>query len=206
MHNFFTHAKVSFEKFRDYVRRWTAHYARKPAAVLWLALFSFAEASFFPIAPDVLLIAILLVRTRWIYYSFITTLASTFGGLLGYAIGILFFKAIGVPIISFYGLEEEMSAVGTLFQQNAFWAIFTAAFTPIPYKVFTIAGGFFSVNIWIFLIASVVGRGLRFFIIGYIVFLYGEKIKYIIIKYFNILSLLIIPVIIAYIFSLKFFN
>src|SRR3989344_3754379 len=191
-----------FEATQLKIRRFVGYYARKQYAAWWLALFSFTEASFFPIAPDLFLIALLLIRKRWIYYLAITTIASAFGGVAGYLLGFLFFQTVGASIISFYSLEHDMQVVEELFKENAFLAIFTAAFTPIPYKVFTIAGGFFQINIWVFLAASILGRGARFFIIGYLMSLYGERLKFLILKYFNIFSILFIVLVVVYIMLL----
>ena len=174
-------------------RDWFMRRAHGPHAKAWLIFFSFGEASFFPIPPDILLIAILLAgASRWFQYALITTVTSALGGAFGYFVGIFFFGVAGKFIISFYGLEEEMFRVAQLFEDNAFLTIFTAAFTPVPYKVFTIAAGFFKIDFWVFLLASIVGRGMRFFAIGYAVKLYGKTLGRFIYKYFNILSIIII--------------
>jgi len=150
--------------------------ANTPKARFWLSFFSFADSSFFPIPPDFLLVALLLSGVkRWAYYAFITTVASIVGGLFGYAIGHLFFDTIGSSIIELYHLHEEVVQVQALYENNAFWAIFVAAFTPIPYKVFTITAGFFHINLLTFIIASIIGRAARFYLVSGIVYKYGEK-------------------------------
>ena len=153
-------------KKRDQMRDWVLRHAEGPRARLWLAAFSFTEASFFPIPPDILLIAILLTNgTHWVKYSLITTLSSVAGAVFGYIIGVFFFAVIGEPLIAFYNLQESMAHVGKLFADNAFITILLAAFTPIPFKVFTIAAGLFHIDFFVFIIASLLGRGTRFFAI-----------------------------------------
>jgi len=187
-------------------RNWFTRRAHGRNAQRWLALLSFSEASFFPFPPDLLLIPILLASaSRWVYYAFLTTLFSVLGGVAGYFIGAFFFEMIGTPVILFYGLEMEMIRVGEFFETNAFFAIFAAAFTPIPYKVFTLGAGFFSINFLVFIFASILGRGMRFFAISYAVSLFGDKIGNFVFKYFNILSLIVILWLFVFLFLMKIF-
>ncbi|MFH0846288.1 MAG: VTT domain-containing protein [Patescibacteria group bacterium] len=175
---------------------WSQNHSHGRNAKLWLAIFSFTEASFFVIPPDVFLLAILINNgSRWIYYSSITTIASVLGGMLGYTFGFFFFDFIGQFLINTYHLQSQMAMVSDLFIDNAFWAVFVSAFTPIPYKVFTISAGFFKINIITFFLASLIGRGLRFFIVGYIVKLFGKHMAHYAFKYFNYLTLLILALI-----------
>lgn len=188
-------------KKRDQMRDWVLRHAEGPRARLWLAAFSFTEASFFPIPPDILLIAILLTNgTHWVKYSLITTLSSVAGAVFGYIIGVFFFAVIGEPLIAFYHLEESMAHVGKLFADNAFITILLAAFTPIPFKVFTIAAGVWHIDFFIFVIASLLGRGTRFFAIGYLLHRFGRKISSLLYKYFNIATLIMAVFIITIIF------
>jgi len=191
-------------KTKDGIRDWAVKHAEGPHAKYWLSAMSFSEASFFPVPPDILLIAILLANKarNWAQHAFLTTIFSVLGGVLGYAIGFFFFSAFGDTIISFYGLEDQFTQLKSIFDQTTFWTIFAAAFTPIPYKIFTITAGLFSVNFLMFLAASILGRGIRFFAIGFILKLYGDKISGVLYKYFNIFSLavLVIFVILAYSF------
>lgn len=171
-----------------------------PNAGRWLFLISFAESSFFPIPPDLLLMPIVArLRSKWWYYAAITTAASVIGGMFGYLIGALFFNFVGTLLVKTYHLESELEHVSMLFQQNAFWAIFTAAFTPIPYKIFTIAGGLFKINFLVFVIASILGRGMRFFAVAYLMKLFGASIGKLAFKYFNLLTLVVGIVIIGFI-------
>jgi len=188
------------QKFLGYIeqlkikwRDWFVARAHGPHAQGWLAALSFGEATVIPLAPDVLLIAILLAgASRWFYYASLTTVSSALGGIFGYLVGAFLFETVGKFVVSFYGLESEMLLVAQLFQDNAFWTIFTAAFTPVPYKVFTISAGFFSISFWTFLAASIIGRGARFFAVAYLVKLFGDRFGHFIFKYFNIISILVI--------------
>jgi membrane protein YqaA with SNARE-associated domain len=189
---------------KEKIRSWAVRHAEGPHAKSWLSALSFSEASFFPIPPDVLLIAILLANKarQWFYLSFLTTLFSVLGGILGYSIGFFFFDAFGEAVISFYGLEEQFIYLKSIFDETAFWAIFAAAFTPIPYKIFTITAGLFSINFLVFIAASILGRGIRFFVIGFVLKLYGEKIADVLYKYFNIFSLIVLTLVIVFVYAL----
>ena len=186
---------------RDKIRDWAVRHAKGAHARFWLATFSFAEASFFPVPPEFLLIAILLTNSaQWFRYCLIATLFSVAGGVFGYVIGIFFFAVIGEPLVAFYHLEGSMLYVGNLFSNNAFVTIFLAAFTPIPFKVFTIAAGLFHINFFVFIFACVLGRGTRFFATGYLLHRFGRQISAFLYKYFNIFSLIAALFIIAIIF------
>ncbi len=185
------------QKTKEGIQDWVDNKAHGKVAKIWLIIFSFTEASFFIIPPDVFLLAILIKNgVRWIYYSFITTVASVVGGLFGYAIGFFFFDLIGEFIIDTYHLQSQMLAVSNMFSQNAFWTIFISAFTPIPFKVFTISAGFFKINFWVFLGASLIGRGMRFFVVGYIVKLFGRRMAKSVFKYFNWILLVLVVAIV----------
>lgn len=188
------------EKFKIKLRDRIIKHIEGRNAGKWLFLISFAESSFFPIPPDMLLMPIVArFRSRWWYYATITTVASAVGGMFGYLIGALFFNFIGTFVVKIYHLENELEHVSVLFRQNAFWAIFTAAFTPIPYKIFTIAGGLFRIDFFIFVIASILGRGMRFFVVAYIMKLFGGAVGKLAFKYFNFLTLIIGIIIIGFV-------
>lgn len=189
------------DRLKDRMRDWTVSRARSTHAKAWLFGLSVAESSFFPVPPDVLLIAMLMAGVgRWKYYALMTTVGSLIGGMLGYAIGAIFFGAVGESLIAFYGLEESLLHVTKLFEANAFWAIFISGFTPIPYKVFTITAGFFGVDFLVFMVASLLGRGMRFFLVAYLTKLFGKQAGALLYKYFNIVSIALVVVIIALIF------
>ena len=161
-----------------------------------LFVLAFAESSFFPIPPDVLLIALCLGRPqRALRYAAICTVGSVTGAVGGYAIGYFLWQTAAGE---YTGLAqwcyahlfpmEKFLEVQRMFEQYNFWAIFTAGFTPLPYKLFTIAGGVFGINLPMFVVASLVSRGLRFFMIAWLIKKFGPPIKVFIDKYFNILA------------------
>lgn len=182
------------ETFKESLVMWMTRHAGGKNAKWWLFGVSFAESSFFPIPPDVLLAAILTTgeRARAFFYASITTAGSVVGGLAGYAIGYFFFKTVGVWLVSTYHLEAQMLVVQKLFTDNAFFAIFTAAFTPIPYKLFTISAGLFAINIPVFVIASILGRGMRFFAVAAVMKYFGDHMVRLFYKYFGVASLLLV--------------
>lgn len=163
---------------------WTESFAKHKHNEFYLFAVSFSESSFFLIPPDVLIIAMLShgIQKSWIRIASITTVASVLGGLFGYGIGSMFYAHIGEPIVNMYGLQKEVMYVGEQFKNNAFLSILIAAFTPVPYKVFTISAGLFSLNIITFISASLLGRGTRFFLVAFITKKYGAKAKEFIIK------------------------
>jgi len=179
---------------------WFERQAHKPHALFWLLVIAFTESSFFPIPTDPFMAAILLVnRHKWWRYSLYVTIASVLGGVLGYGIGYALYETVGKPIVEFYNLQEEFEHITNLFQEHAFWTIFTAAFTPIPYKMFTIAAGLAQVNLFLFIVASIIGRGLRFFIVAAIMRTLGKQLGNVFFKYFNTITSTIVLLIIIYI-------
>lgn len=169
---------------------WVLHWAETPYGVPALFAVAFAESSFFPIPPDVLLIALALSMPRRSFrYAAVCSIGSVLGGAFGYAIGQYFFETVGGPIIEFYHAQAAFEKVRTMYQENAFLAVFTAAFTPIPYKVFTIAGGMCGIRFWSDLVlASAMGRSLRFFMVGGLIFFVGPPVKRFMDRYFELLT------------------
>lgn len=177
---------------------WTLKWSKSRYANLSLFLLAFSESSFFPIPPDVLLIAMTVGnRFKWWIFASITTVGSVMGGIVGYYIGIAFLETIGKTIINFYHLENFVKIVGSKYSENSFLAVFTAAFTPIPYKVFTISGGIFKIPLQDLIIASILGRGGRFFVVAGALRVFGKSISGVIEKYFDILTLLLMVLIIV---------
>jgi membrane protein YqaA with SNARE-associated domain len=125
------------------------------------------------------------------------------GGLFGYLIGYLAFTTFGAPLVNLYHLQEEFAAVENYFSNNAFWSILVAAFTPIPYKVFTLAAGLFRVNIWTFVLASLVGRGARFFAVAYLTKRFGERVMQLVLRYVNAVILILVFLFLVYFFFLR---
>ena len=164
---------------------------------LALFLFAFAESSFFPIPPDVLLIALCLgAVARSFRFAAICTAGSILGAMLGYAIGFFAWQttageytALAHFFFNHVFSVEAFEKVGALYDQYNFWIVFTAGFTPLPYKIFTITGGLFHINFVMFIIASIISRGLRFFLIAGLIWKFGAPIKGFIDKYFNLLAI-----------------
>lgn len=188
--------KEKLQTLKEVLREWTVRHAEGKNAKWWLFGLAFAESSFFPVPPDVLLVAILMTRerVRAFFYATITTVGSVLGGLFGYAIGYFLFQTIGVWLVHTYHLESQVVTVQKLFVSNAFFAIFVAAFTPIPYKVFTIAAGLFGISIPTFIVASIFGRGGRFFAVATVMRYFGGHISRLFYRYFNLISLFIVVV------------
>ena len=145
----------------------------------YLAIVSFVESSFFPIPPDVMVIPMVISKKNdFIKIFLITTIFSVLGGMLGYLIGAFFFE-FGAHIMSFYGYEDKLSKIKeNLVNSNGFYAwlgvLFLAGFTPLPYKVFTITSGLIGFNFLIFILISLISRGLRFFIVSYLSYKFGD--------------------------------
>jgi membrane protein YqaA with SNARE-associated domain len=171
---------------------WVLGWANTPYGTPALFFIAFAESSFFPIPPDVLQIALSVSRPkRALFYAAVATIASVLGGVLGWYIGFALWDAIGewffahVPGFT----RETFQLVENKYNDHAFMALFGAAFTPIPYKVFTIAGGVFHVALPTLIFASVLGRGARFFLVGTLIFFFGARVKVFLEKYFEIVTI-----------------
>ena len=170
----------------DWVMGWSESRFGTPA----LFLLALAESSFFPIPPDVLLMALAIsAPRRALFYALVCSVGSVIGGMIGYLIGMEFYELAGRRIIEFYGVTEQFDYVGSRYQENAFAAVAIAGFTPIPYKVFTIAAGVFQIPFAVLVSASAVGRSARFFLVGGAIRLFGPAIRSFIERYFNILSI-----------------
>ena len=184
---------------------WTLKKAEHKNAKWYLSLISFAESSFFPIPPDILLIPMALAsKTKALFYAFICTLSSVLGGIFGYAIGYFFFNSIGLYIVEFYHLENSFSIFENYYKEFGILIVLGAGITPFPYKFITIASGVFGLNIYLFVIVSIIGRGLRFYLIAILLYFFGEKIKLFIDKYFNILSITFFILLVGSVFIIRF--
>ena len=169
-----------------------------------LFVLAFMEASFFPVPPDVLLILLcLLNKNLFLFYALITTIGSVLGGILGYGIGYLGEHYILEKLFS----KKKIEKVHRLFNKYEAWAIFIAGFTPVPYKVFTIAAGVFYVNIKKFVLFSFLSRGLRFFLEAFLIFLFGDLILFLLENYFDILTIFgVLVLIVIYVFYVRFYK
>jgi membrane protein YqaA with SNARE-associated domain len=167
----------------------------------YLAIVSFVESSFFPIPPDIMIIPMVISKkNNFIRVFLIATIFSVMGGILGYLIGALFLD-IGVQILNFYGYEDKLlNLKESLINSEGFYAwlgiLFLAGFTPLPYKVFTIASGLITFDIYIFIIVSLISRGLRFFIVSYLSYKFGDIFTHFMnkhgSKWFSIIGILIV--------------
>lgn len=185
--------------------KWTISWARTKYATYSLFGLAFTESSFFPIPPDVLLIAMTVAhRHKWWFYATIATIGSVLGALFGYYIGYAVYGTVGKPIVDFYHLEKHFEAVRAAYESNAFLALFTAAFTPIPFKVFTVAGGLFHISIFDLVLGSLLGRAGRFFAVALALRVFGKKVEDTIEKYFNILSFIFIGLLVGGFLVLRF--
>jgi len=168
---------------------WVLHWAETPYGSWALFLLAFSESSFFPIPPDILLIALAIaIPKKSLKYALICSAGSVLGGCFGYLIGWKFMALIGNRIVEFYGLTPKIEYIEILFNRYDAWAVGIAGFTPIPYKVFTISAGMFKINFMVFFLASVASRSARFFIVGGLIFIFGPTIQTFIDKYFNVLA------------------
>lgn len=170
---------------------WVLSWAEHPQGTWALFALAFAESSFFPIPPDVLLIALCLGRPRRAaWFAFVCTAGSVLGGLAGYAIGMGLYESVGRPILEFYGLTERYAEVQELYRRYDVWAVGIAGLTPIPYKVFTVTAGAFGISLPGFVVASIVGRGLRFGIVAALLRIWGEPAREFIDRHLGILTIL----------------
>ena len=184
---------------------WTLEKAQHKNAKWYLSLISFAESSFFPIPPDILLIPMALAsKAKALFYAFICTLFSVLGGILGYAIGYFFFNSVGIYIVELYHLENSFNIFEDYYKEFGILIVLGAGITPFPYKFITIASGVFGLNIFLFIIVSIIGRGLRFYLIAILLYFFGEKIKLIIDKYFNFLTIVFFILLVGSVFIIRF--
>lgn len=193
---------------RNWMRQlyaWVVGWAEKKSAERALAGLSFAESSFFPIPPDPLLIALVTAKPKkWLRLATITTAASVVGGAFGYLIGAALQETIGKLIIDAYGLQSEFVRVGELYDAYTVLVVIIAGFTPIPYKLFSITAGVFAVNFPLFVVASIIGRGGRFFLVAFLMHVFGQRYGDKIEKYIDILGFAFIALLIGGLVVVKF--
>ena len=157
---------------------WCIDAAHKPYALWLMGAISFAESSFFPIPPDTMLIPMSLAHPKraWTFAT-VCTLASVAGGVLGYAIGALLYDTVGHWLISLYGYGNKVEAFREAYARWGTWIILLKGLTPIPYKIVTITSGFAGYNIWLFIVFSIIARGLRFYLVAFLLNRYGEQAR-----------------------------
>ena len=170
------------EILRDLIA-WTTGWAATPYGGVALFAIAFAESSFFPVPPDVLLIPLALAKTSWaLLFAAVATAGSTAGGILGYYIG----DKGGRPLLQRFFKPEKVALVQGYYRRYDVWAVGMAGFTPIPYKLFSISAGAFGLDLKRFVLASMVGRGGRFFLVGLAILVFGEPVKAFLDEYFDL--------------------
>lgn len=194
-----------FKKLVRAVYDWMLDMAASPHAMWFLALVAFAESSFFPIPPDIMLIPMVLAlpSKAWVIAG-VATLSSVLGGCFGYAIGVFFFDIIAKPILEFYGYLQQFDVFKEYYHQWGAWIVFGAGITPFPYKVITIASGVVRLDFVIFTIASIIARGMRFYLVAWLLKKYGTPMKYFIEKHLGVLSVLFLVLLIGGFIVIKY--
>ncbi len=179
--------------------------AARPGATWGLAAVSFAESSFFPIPPDVMLIPMVLARrARAWFYAAICTISSILGGAAGYLIGWVFFATLGQGILNFYGLDAQFDSFAGRYNEYGAWIVLFAGVTPFPFKVITIASGATGLNFWIFMLASMIARGARFFLVAGLLYLFGQPIRAFIEKWLAWLTAVFLILLVGGFFAVKY--
>lgn len=172
---------------------WFQKHAQSKHALAWLALVSFADAIFFPIAPEIFLAALVLAHpAKWRHYLPVAIISSLAGAVVGYFVAVFIFHQFGEPILQFYGLQKAFAEARYLIAGHVFWAMAVASFTPIPDKVFIYAGGFLGVHLFPFIAGYLLGRGARMALVCYLTERYGMGILELINKYLLRFAVLII--------------
>ncbi len=186
---------------------WVLHWAETPYGGPALFLLALVESSIFPVPPDVLLIALCIsLPTRAWRFALYASVGSVIGGMIGYGIGWGAWPLVNGFFFHYIpGFSPEVfSRVQSLFAEYGFWVVFTAGFTPIPYKVITIGSGVFQVNLVVFLIASLISRSLRFFLVAWLLHRYGPSMREFIDRYFNLLSIVFLLLLLGGFLLLKY--
>ena len=179
--------------------------AASPYADWWLALIAFAEASFFPIPPDALLVPMALAKPRSAWrFAAICTVASVIGGALGYWIGDAVFDRVAQPILHLYGYGPAYQAFQAKFQEYGLWIILIKGLTPIPYKIVTIAAGAAHFDFWLFMTASLLTRGARFFLVATLLHFFGDAVRHFIEKWLTLVTSALAVGVVGGFLALKF--
>ena len=189
------------------IYNWTLSLAERKFSGLWLGLLSFAEASFFPIPPDVLLIPLCLGKMKKAFkFAFICSIASVLGGIAGYVIGAYAWDELSRFFFEYIPgfTPEKFEQLKAWYEEWGWPLVFIAGFSPIPYKIFTVASGVLGMALWPFILASAVSRSARFFLVAFLLAKFGEPMKEKIDKHFNLLALLFGLLLIGGIVALKF--
>jgi membrane protein YqaA with SNARE-associated domain len=177
---------------------WTLGLAQSRNAIWALAFVAFIESSVFPIPPDILMIPMIIAAPRRAFWiATVCTVSSVLGGAFGYFLGVFFFDQIGLPVLEFYGKTENFAGFTERYNDYGAWAVLIAGVTPFPYKVITILSGTTGLSFWVFMLASVVARGLRFFLIATLLYRYGAPIRDFIERRLGVMFALAVVILIA---------
>jgi membrane protein YqaA with SNARE-associated domain len=184
---------------------WTLSLAQTPYALWALAVVAFVESSFFPIPPDILLIPLILAApTRAFKIALVATIASVLGGLFGYFIGAVLFDSIGQSIFEFYGKGDAVDSFNARFNEYGAWAVLIAGVTPFPYKVITILSGWTNLSLPVFILSSIIARGLRFFIVAALLWKFGLPIRNFIENRLGLMFILFVVLLAGGFYALKY--
>ena len=196
-----------FSKFVRQIYDAVFHLSKENGAIYWLFAVAFIESSFFPIPPDVMLIPMILAAPKKAWnLAGIATAGSVIGAYLGYAIGFYFFQLIAEPLLNFYGYLEKFNSFKDLYNQYGAWIVFGAGITPFPYKIITIASGVVHMNLLVFTVASIIARGMRFFLVAWLLKKYGETMRVFIEKNLGWLSVVFLILLIGGFAAVKYIN
>lgn len=194
-----------FHNFAQYCYDKMISLAGQKNAMFWLAVVAFVESSFFPIPPDIMLIPMVLAAPNRAWkIAGVATFASVLGGFLGYGIGVFFYDLIAKPLLEFYGYLQQFDSFKEYYHKFGGWIVFGAGITPFPYKVITIASGVVNLNLIVFGIASILARGMRFFLVAWLLKKYGAPMKVFIEKNLGILSVLFLILLVGGFMAIKY--
>jgi len=184
---------------------WTLRLADSPNALVALGIISFIESSFFPIPPDILMIPMIIARPSraWLIAT-VALVTSVLGGLFGYFIGAVLFDTVGQPILDFYGKAEAGEVFAQKFNEYGAWAVLVAGVTPFPFKVITIMSGWTGLSLPVFITASILARGLRFFVVAGLLWKFGAPIRDFIEKRLGLMFTLFMVILIGGFFLVKY--
>lgn len=184
---------------------WLKRESGKKYIIPLVGVFAFLESIIIPIPVDIFTLTLSAVQPKkWFRIATVATVCSVLGGIAAYFLGAYFFDTVGIQIIQFFGVEDVYQNVLTLFNRGVFIVMFTSAFTPIPYKIFTLAGGALNVAIIPFIIASLIGRGLRFYLEAFIPYKFGEVIGKRFYKIFNWSTFVLVVLVVAFMIIKKY--
>ncbi len=184
---------------------WTLRLADSPNALVALGIISFIESSFFPIPPDILMIPMIIARPSraWLIAT-VALVTSVLGGLFGYFIGAVLFDTVGQPILDFYGKAQAGEVFAQKFNEYGAWAVLMAGVTPFPFKVITIMSGWTGLSLPVFIVASIVARGLRFFVVAGLLWQFGAPIRDFIERRLGLMFTLFMVILIGGFFLVKY--